>query len=72
MKLVIFIAWSLKDSQSLSLYTSSLFSISLNEDIVDVLQKPDGIGSLIFVADDFLGVFLQPSIFSIEDSITKL
>ena len=49
--------------QSLSLYTSCLFSILLKEDIVDI-KKPDGICLLTFVADEFSGLFLHPSIFS--------
>ena len=36
----------------------------LNKDIVDI-EKPDGICLLIFVADEFLELFLHPSIFSI-------
>ena len=36
----------------------------LNEDIVDI-EKRDGICLLIFVADEFLELFLHPSIFSI-------
>ena len=54
-------ACSLKDSQnvlmqSLPLYTSSLFSMVLNEDIED-LEKPDEICSLAFVVDDFQDFF---------------
>ena len=45
--------------------------MSLNEDIADI-EKPDGIGSLTFVVDSFVGLFLQPSIFSIKDSMIKL
>ena len=60
---------SLTDSQNFSiqylpLYKSCLFSMLLNEDIVDI-EKPDGICLLIFVADEFLKLFLHPSIFSI-------
>ena len=60
---------SLMDSQNFSiqylpLYKSCLFSMLLNEDIVDI-EKPDGICLLIFVADEFLELFLHPSIFSI-------
>ena len=36
----------------------------LSEDIVDI-EKPDGIGSFTFVADEFSGLFLHPSISSI-------
>ena len=39
----------------------------LNEDIVDI-EKPDGICSLTFDVDGFLGLFLHPSIFSIIHS----
>ena len=34
----------------------------LYEDFVDI-EKPDGICSLTFVVDEFLGLFLHPSIF---------
>ena len=56
-----FLACSLKDSQnvlmqSLPLYTSSLFSMVLNEDIED-LEKPDEICSLAFAVDDFQDFF---------------
>ena len=39
----------------------------LNEDIVDI-EKHDGIRSLTFVVDEFSGLFLHPSIFSIIHS----
>ena len=51
--------------QSLPLYTSYLFSMRLNEDIVDI-EKLDGICVLTFVVDEFSGLFLHPSIFSIK------
>ena len=59
--------WSPKDSQnlfmqSLLLYRSSLFSMLLNDDIVDI-EKPDGLFSGLFS-----GLFLHPSIFSIKYS----
>ena len=53
--------------QSLPRYTSCLFSMLLNEGIVDI-EKPYGICSLTFVEDDFAGFFLHPSIFSIIHS----
>ena len=53
--------------QSLSLYTSCLYSILLNDDVVDI-DKPDGICSLTFVTDEFSGLFLHPPIFSIKHS----
>ena len=37
----------------------------LNADIVDI-EKPDGIYSPTFVLDEYLGLFLHPSIFSIK------
>ena len=37
----------------------------LNENIV-VIKKPDRICSLTFVVDEFSGLFLYPSIFSIK------
>ena len=44
-----------------------LFSILLNEGIVNI-EKPDGICSLTFVVDEFSGLFLHASIFSITHS----
>ena len=38
--------------QSLPLYTSCLFSMLLNDDIVDI-EKPDGLCSLTFVVNEF-------------------
>ena len=49
------------------LYTSCLFSMLLNEDILDI-GKPDGTCSLTFVVDEFSGLFLHPSIFYIIHS----
>ena len=72
LKLIIFTAYFLKNSQnffiqSLPLYTSCLFSMLLNEDIVDI-EKPDGIRLLTFVVDEFLGLVFYPSVFSITHS----
>ena len=39
----------------------------LNEDIVDT-EKPDGICCLNFVVDEFSGLLLHPSIFSVIHS----
>ena len=55
LKLIVFIERSLENSQnffmqSLPLYTSCLFSILLNEDILEI-EKPDGILSFTFVVD---------------------
>ena len=38
-----------------------LFSMLVNEDIVDI-EKPDGICSPTFAVDEFSGLFLHPSI----------
>ena len=46
---------------------SCLFSMLLNDDIVDI-KKPDGICLLTFVVNEFSGLFLHPSIFSIIHS----
>ena len=46
---------------SLPLYTSCLFSMLLNDDILDI-EKPDRICSPNFVVDEFSGLFLLPSI----------
>ena len=64
------IACSLKDSQnyfiqSLPLYASCIFPMPLNDDVVDI-EKPDGIYLPTFVVDEFTGLFLHPSIFSIK------
>ena len=69
LKLIIYIACFLKDSQnycvqSLALYTSCLFSTLLNDDIVDI-EKPNGICLLTFLVDELSGLFLHPSVFSI-------
>ena len=69
LKLIILIVYFLKNSQnifmqSLSIYASCLFSVLLNENIVDI-EKSDGICWLTFAADDFLGLLLYLSIFSI-------
>ena len=39
----------------------------LNDDIVDI-EKPDRICSSSFVVNEFSGLFLHPSIFSIKHS----
>ena len=39
----------------------------LNHDIVDI-EKPDRICSPTFVVDEFSGLFLHPSVFSIKHS----
>ena len=39
----------------------------LNEDAVDI-EKPYGICSLTFVVNEFSGLYLHPSIFSIKHS----
>ena len=53
--------------QSVPLYASCLFSVLLNDDIVDI-EKSDGVCLLTLVVDDFSGLFLHPSIFSIIHS----
>ena len=72
LKSIIFKACFFKDSQnffiqSLPLFTSCLFSMLLNDDILDT-EKPDGICLPIFVMNEFLGLFLHSSVFSIEHS----
>ena len=68
LKLIISIACSLNDSQNffmqyLPLYTSCLFSMFLNDNIVDI-EKPEGTGSPTFVVvDEFPELYLHPSIF---------
>ena len=71
-KLTIFIACSLTDPQTyfmqyLPLYTSYLFSMLLNEDIVDI-EKPDRICLPTFAVDGFVGLHSRPLIFSIKHS----
>ena len=56
-KLITYIAYSLKKSQhffmqSLPLYTSCLFSMLLNQDIVDI-KNSDGICAPTFVENEF-------------------
>ena len=72
LKLIVFIECFLNNSQnffmkSLLLYVSCLFSMLLKSYIVDI-EKPDGICSLSFDVDEFSGLFLHPSIFSIMHS----
>ena len=69
--LVIIIASSLKNSQtffiqSSPLYISCIFSIPSNVYILGI-EHPQGICLPTFVADDFLGLFLHPSVFLIKD-----
>ena len=66
--IIIFNACSLKNSQKffmqcLPLYTLTLLSMPLNDDIVD-MEKLDGICSLTFVVDDFSGFYWHSSSFS--------
>ena len=72
LKLIASIEYSLKKGQkffiqSLLPYTSCLFSMLLNQDIVDI-EKADGICSLTFVKDEFSRLLLYPPIFSIKHS----
>ena len=53
--------------QYLPIYTSWLFSKLLNDDTREI-EKLDGICSLTFVVDEFSGLILQTSIFSIIHS----
>ena len=53
--------------QHLPIYTSCLFSKLLNNDTREI-EKLDGVCSLTFVADEFSGLILQTSIFSIIHS----
>ena len=43
----------------------------VNDDIIDI-EKPDGICSPTFVVDEFLELFLHPSIFSRSASRLKI
>ena len=63
LKLIILISCFIKDSQnfcrqSLALYTSYLFSMLLNEDIVDI-EKPDGTYLPTFAVDEFSELILH-------------
>ena len=49
------------------MYTSGLFSMLLNDDMVDI-EKPDRICLPTFVVYEFSGLFLHSSIFSIKHS----
>ena len=60
----------LKDSQNffiqtLPLHTSCLFSMLLNDNIVDI-GKSDGICLPTFVVNEFSALFLHQSVFSIN------
>ena len=74
LKLIIFIACCLKNSQiffmhslPLYFYIFCLFFMLLNKDIVDI-EKSVGICLLTFVVDELSRLFLHPSIFSIIHS----
>ena len=56
--------------QSLPLHTWCLFLKLLNENVV-VIEKSDGSCLLNFVVDEFSGLFLQLSIFSITHSSSE-
>ena len=63
---------SLKDSknffrQSLSLYTSCLFYMLLDDNIVEI-EKPEGMCWPAFAVDKFSGLFILLSAFSITYS----
>ena len=64
LKLIIYSASSLKDSQNLfiqplRLYTSCLSSMLLNDDIIDT-EKPDRVCYPTFNVNQFSGLFLHP------------
>ena len=68
--MIILLACSLTDlqnffMQSFPLETSCLFSMLLNDDIVDI-EKTDGIHSFTFVIDEISRLFSQLSVFSIN------
>ena len=68
--MIILLACSLTDlqnffMQSLPLETSCLFSMLLNDDIVDI-EKTDGIHSFTFVIDEISRLFSQLSVFCIN------
>ena len=68
--MIILLACSLTDlqnffMQSLPLETSCLFSMLLNDDIVDI-EKTDGIHSFTFVIDEISRLFSHLSVFSIN------
>ena len=71
LRLIIFIACSLKDSQNFLKQFSALqtfiFFIFLNEDIVDI-EKPDGIYLFSFVVEEYSVLFFRASIFCIIHS----
>ena len=49
------------------LHASCLFFMLLNENFVDI-EKPGEMCSPIFVADEFSGMILHPTIFSVKHS----
>ena len=61
LRLIIFIACSLKHSQNFFIQSFPF----LNDDVVDI-EKPDGICLPTIVMYKFSGFFLHPSIFSIK------
>ena len=76
LKLTAYIGRFLKNSQnffiqSLPLYTSCLFSMLLNEHIVES-EKPDEVCLLTFVPDEFLGLSLHSSSISLSCYTCKI
>ena len=72
LKLIIFNACSIKDSkklfmQFLSLYTSRLFSMLLNDDIAGI-ETYEVICSPAFAENELSGLFLHQSVFFIKHS----
>ena len=51
--------------QYLPLFTSCLFSMSLNDDTVDI-KKPDEVCLPTSAVNEFSGLFLFPSVFSLK------
>ena len=70
--MIIFIVRSLKNLQKVfhvtsTMYTSCISHMFLSDSIADI-GKSDRICSTTFVMDNFSGLFLYPSVFSIIDS----
>ena len=59
--------WYDFDWYAVCLLITSFFLINYLSCILDI-EKPDGICSTTFVLDEYLGLFLHPSIFSIKHS----
>ena len=70
LKLIIFIVYFLKNSKKKINYATftSIYIMPIFYDNIEGIENSDGICLLIFVVDEFSGLFLHPLIFSVIHS----